>query len=224
MAQPLLIGVLALTGSFEEHQEILHKLGATTRQVRTPAQLDGLDGIVLPGGESTAMGIVEGGLFSVLRQRIDGGLPVYGTCAGMILLANDALGQRIGGQPLVGGLDITVCRNYFGAQVSSFEVPLTVDDEPFQAVFIRAPAVLKLGPNVEALATLTAPPCTKARGEVVAFLKTETTPVVAVAVRQGSILATAFHPELTMDLRWHARFLKMCADAKAAPRPPNASS
>jgi 5'-phosphate synthase pdxT subunit len=128
----LLIGVLALTGSFEEHEEILRDLGARTRQVKTVGDLEGLDGVVFPGGESTAMGIVDregkGNLFTTMRQRIDAGLPVYGTCAGLILLANKAVGLRNGGQPLVGGLDVTVCRNYFGSQVSSFVVPLTTEN------------------------------------------------------------------------------------------------
>mmetsp|Transcript_4237 Transcript_4237/g.13243 ORF Transcript_4237/g.13243 Transcript_4237/m.13243 type:complete len:251 (-) Transcript_4237:45-797(-) len=233
-----LIGVLALQGSVEEHVDVLTKLGARTREIRTKDQVAGVDGLVFPGGESTAMGIMsEGdGLFEALRASVASGTPAYGTCAGMILLADDCVGQREGGQALVGGLRCTVCRNYFGAQVSSFELPLAVEGgdadaarleaSEFPAVFIRAPAILARGEGCEALASVKAAPCAAAAPEVDAFRgrtgskpaskkrkadadDDDETPEVCVAARQGPILVTAFHPELTDDLRWHDLFLGM---------------
>jgi 5'-phosphate synthase pdxT subunit len=188
------IGVLALQGAFAEHVVILRRLGAEAREVRTPVQLEGLDGLILPGGESTTMGLVaqRWGLVEPLREWVHGGKPTWGTCAGMILLADQATGQKQGGQPLIGGLHVVVNRNYFGRQVDSFETTLTVPsfDPPFSsAVFIRAPAITELGEGVESLAELSG--------------------AVHVAVAQGSILATAFHPELTSDIRWHALFVEM---------------
>jgi 5'-phosphate synthase pdxT subunit len=192
--RPPAIGVLALQGAFHEHIQVLRRLGAVAVEVRKPEQLAGLDGLVLPGGESTTMGLVaeRWGLVEPLRAWVHGGRPTWGTCAGMILLAERAAGQKQGGQPLLGGLDVTVNRNYFGRQVDSFETVLevTVFDPPQSpAVFIRAPAITQLGPEVEPLAALPGP--------------------IYVAVRQGAILATAFHPELTPDTRWHALFLEM---------------
>jgi len=193
----LTIGVLALQGAFLEHAGMVRRLGAQVVEVRKPAQLAGLDGLIMPGGESTAMGLVaeRWGLVEPLRTWVRAGRPVWGTCAGMILLANHAVGQKEGGQPLIGGLDITVNRNYFGRQNESFETLLEVPlmgSEPFPAVFIRAPAIVESGLGVEVLARLAG------RGEA-----------VTVAVRQAKILATAFHPELTGDLRWHRLFLQM---------------
>jgi 5'-phosphate synthase pdxT subunit len=188
------IGVLALQGAFAEHVAILRRLGAEAVEVRTPAQLEGLDGLILPGGESTSMGLVaeRWGLVEPLRAWVHEGKPTWGTCAGMILLADQAAGQKQGGQPLIGGLHVTVNRNYFGRQVDSFETMLEVPSfEPPQSlgIFIRAPAIVEVGEDVESLAELPGP--------------------LYVAVRQGPILATAFHPELTSDTRWHALFVEM---------------
>jgi 5'-phosphate synthase pdxT subunit len=193
------IGVLALQGAFLEHAAMLRRLGAHVVEVRKPEQLAGVDGLVMPGGESTAMGLVaeRWDLVEPLRAWVRTGKPVWGTCAGMILLAERAAGQKQGGQPLIGGLQVTVSRNYFGRQNESFEILLAVPalgNVPFRAIFIRAPAILATGPDVEVLAE--AP----GHGEQ-----------VIVAVRQGPILATAFHPELTGDARWHQLFLDMVA-------------
>lgn len=199
------IGVLALQGDFREHIHKLRRLGVETAEVRLPDDLVGLDGLILPGGESTTMGkLAEAfGLIEPLRTfRREH--PVWGTCAGMILLADRVRHQKQGGQPLIGGLDIVVDRNFFGRQVDSFEIDLPVpalasltgpgDPEgSFHAVFIRAPAVVAVGPEVEVLATLP-------DGTIV-------------AVRQGHLLATAFHPELSDDLRFHRYFVAMVAGA-----------
>jgi 5'-phosphate synthase pdxT subunit len=196
------IGVLALQGAFVEHIKMLQRLGVAAVEVRRAAQLDGLEGLIIPGGESTTMGLVaeRWGLVEPLRHWVHSGRPTWGTCAGMILLAERTRGQKQGGQPLLGGLDVTVNRNYFGRQTESFETLLTVPhlgDEPVRAVFIRAPAITETGPQVERLAVLT-------------LAESEQ---VVVAVRQGPILATAFHPELTDDLRWHALFLSIIQGA-----------
>jgi 5'-phosphate synthase pdxT subunit len=200
----LKIGVLALQGAFIEHINMLRRLGVEAVEVRKAEQLDGLDGLIIPGGESTTMGLVaeRWGLVEPLRRWVHSGQPTWGTCAGMILLAERATAQKQGGQPLLGGLDVTVNRNYFGRQTESFEADLAVPalgDEPVHAVFIRAPAITQVGPQVECLAELAVPD----REQVV------------VAVCQGRILATAFHPELTDDPRWHALFLSMVAGAQA---------
>ena len=176
---------------------MLRRLGAQAVEVRKAEQLADLDGLIIPGGESTTMGLVaeRWGLVEPLKAWVHNGRPTWGTCAGMILLSDRAVGQKEGGQPLIGGLDVTVNRNYFGRQNESFEMLLEVPQlgaEPFPAVFIRAPAIVEAGPQVEVLAQ--AP----GRGEV-----------VTVAVRQANILATAFHPELTGDSRWHQLFLRM---------------
>lgn len=189
------IGVLALQGAFLEHEAMLRRLGAQTMQVRKPAHLAGLDGLIMPGGESTTMGLLaeQWGLVAPLKAWVRSGRPTWGTCAGMILLSNRAVGQKVGGQPLIGGLDVTVNRNYFGRQRDSFETLLTASvlgEPPIRAVFIRAPAIVETGPGVTVLASL--PGYDKE---------------VIVAVRQGNLLATAFHPELTDDLRWHQYFL-----------------
>ncbi len=191
------IGVLALQGAFVEHEAMVRRLGVQAVQVRKPEQLAGLDGLIIPGGESTTMGLVaeRWGLVEPLRAWVRSGQPTWGTCAGMIMLADRATGQKEGGQTLLGGLDVTVNRNYFGRQNESFETWLTVPAlgaAPIRAVFIRAPAIVATGAGVEVLATV------PGRGED-----------VIAAVRQGNILATAFHPELTDDLRWHALFLAM---------------
>jgi len=201
----LKIGVLALQGAFIEHVAMLRRLGVDAVEVRKPEQLADLDGLIIPGGESTTMGLVaeRWGLVQPLRDWVKAGRPTWGTCAGMILLAERAEGQKQGGQPLVGGLDITVNRNYFGRQVDSFETDLQVPlwgDVPFHAIFIRAPAIVALGPTVELLATVT----------------TQTGDTVIAAARQQHLLATAFHPELTNDLRWHAFFVEMARASRAA--------
>ncbi len=197
------IGVLALQGAFIEHIAMLRQVGAEAIAVRKAEQLDGLDGLIIPGGESTSMGLIaeRWGLVEPLRRWVQAGRPTWGTCAGMILLAERASGQKQGGQPLLGGLDVTVNRNYFGRQSESFETDLSVPqlgDTPVHAVFIRAPAITQTGPAVERLAEFTT-----AKGEV-----------VTVAVRQGPLLASAFHPELTADLRWHQYFVQMVENMK----------
>jgi len=191
------IGVLALQGSFAEHVVAVHRLGAEPREVRLPAHLEGIDGLIVPGGESTTIGklLVLTGLLGPLRAAIGDGLAVYGTCAGMILLARD-----IGGldQPLLGVMDITVRRNAFGRQLESFEERLnipTLGEEPFPGIFIRAPLIEATGPGVVTLARLP-----------------DGRPVAA---RQGRLLASAFHPELTDDLRMH-RFFQALIDEQAA--------
>ncbi len=188
----LTIGVLALQGGFREHLERLQSLGVTAVPIRTAAQLEAVDGLILPGGESTAIGLIAARwqLVAPLQAWVQAGKPIWGTCAGLILLADRAVGQKADGQPLVGGLDVLVNRNYFGSQKDSFETWLQVPGwaEAAHAIFIRAPAILELGPGVTSLATLPAEQ-------------------VTVAVQQEQILGTAFHPELTGDLRWHALFL-----------------
>jgi 5'-phosphate synthase pdxT subunit len=184
------VGVLALQGAFVEHEAKLRALGVAAVQVRLPEQLEGLDGVIIPGGESTTIGklAVEYGLIEPLRdfaRRV----PTWGTCAGMIFLAKDIGSDR---QPILGVMDITVNRNAFGRQIDSFEVDLPIDGldgDPFHAVFIRAPVVTRAEPDVKVLAALD-------DGRIV-------------AVEQGHLLATAFHPELTGDLRLHAYFLDL---------------
>ncbi|HWE62853.1 MAG TPA: pyridoxal 5'-phosphate synthase glutaminase subunit PdxT [Chloroflexota bacterium] len=188
------IGVLALQGGVVEHARMLRRLGAEPVEVRRPEQLEGLEGIILPGGESTTIGklLMEYDLLEPLRERLQQGLPAYGTCAGMILLANDLGGSR---QPGLGVMDMRVLRNAFGAQRDSFEQDLAVDGiegGPFHAIFIRAPLIEHLGPGVTPLATLP-----------------DGTPVAA---RQGQLLASAFHPELSDDPRLHQLFLDLCAE------------
>ena len=185
------IGVLALQGDVAEHRRAVTGTGATAVAVRRPAELDAVDGLIIPGGESTTIwklaDVFE--LMEPLRKRIAGGLPVFGSCAGMIMLAASLL-DRIEGQETLGGLDVTVRRNAFGRQVDSFESDIDlkgVDGPPFRAVFIRAPWVEQAGPGVEVLGT---EPRT---GRIV-------------AVRQGPVLATSFHPELTRDGRIHQLF------------------
>jgi 5'-phosphate synthase pdxT subunit len=185
------IGVLALQGDFAEHRETLERLGAEVVEVRLPADLDGLDGLVIPGGESTTIGklLVEYGLLDPLRERVVAGLPTLGTCAGAIVLAKD-----IGGldQPLIGAMDLKVRRNAFGRQLQSFEADLPMaplGHRPLRAIFIRAPSIESVGPQAEVLARLD-------DGTIV-------------AARQGKLVATAFHPELTDDDRFHAYWLSL---------------
>jgi 5'-phosphate synthase pdxT subunit len=187
------VGVLALQGAYIEHEKVLRGLGATAREVRLPEHLTGLDALIIPGGESTTIGklAVTFHLLDPLREFTQTH-PVWGTCAGMIMLAKD-IGRD---QPLIGVMDIKVNRNAFGRQVDSFETDLTVPEigaDPFHAVFIRAPLVLDVGDHVQVLARLD-------DGRIV-------------AVRQGHWLATAFHPELTDDNRFHRYFLREVAGA-----------
>ena len=194
--KPMRIGVLALQGGVAEHLAMLRRLGVEAVEVRLPDQMERLDGIILPGGESTTIGalMVEYGLLGPLRRRLQAGLPAYGTCAGMILLASDLGGAR---QPILGVMDIAVRRNAFGSQLDSFEQDLAVADlegGTFRAVFIRAPAIERLGAGVESLARLG-----------------DGTPVAA---RQGRLLASAFHPELGGDLRIHRMFADLCREAR----------
>ena len=191
------VGVLALQGDVREHLRALETSGATATGVRRPSELDAVDGLVLPGGESTTIGklVVAFDLLEPLRKRIADGMPVYGSCAGMILLADRVL-EGVAGQVTLGGLDVTVRRNAFGRQVDSFEEPISVsgiEGNPFHAVFIRAPWVESVGDGVGVLGTVEAGP---AAGRIV-------------AVRQGALLATSFHPELAGDARVHALFVRM---------------
>jgi 5'-phosphate synthase pdxT subunit len=196
-----LVGVLALQGDVREHLQALDACGAATRTVRRPEELEGLDGIVLPGGESTTIDKlarafdVREPLVAALRD----GLPAYGSCAGMILLADRVLDGRPD-QQTFGGLDVTVRRNAFGRQVDSFEedVALTGVDGPVRAVFIRAPWVEQAGEQVEVLSRVEGG---AADGRIV-------------AVRQGPLLATSFHPEVTGDHRVHGLFVQMVRERK----------
>jgi pyridoxal 5'-phosphate synthase pdxT subunit len=194
------IGVFALQGDVREHLRVLTELGARAVLVRRVQELERIDGLVLPGGESTAMAklAVAFDLLEPLRQRIKAGLPAYGACAGMILLA-DRIEGGIAGQPTIGGLDVVVRRNAFGRQVDSFEADLDfagVAGPRVHAVFIRAPWVESTGAGVEVLATVEGGP---ADGRVVAVRGGE----------RGQLLATSFHPELTGDPRVHEIFLKI---------------
>ncbi len=193
----LRVGVLALQGDVREHQRILGEMGVQSPRVRTADDLAGVDGLVLPGGESTTMArlAVALGMLEPLRDAVAAGLPVYGSCAGMILLADTLLGAPPG-QQTIGGLDITVRRNAFGRQVDSFETDLDVPrlgPARMRAVFIRAPWVERAGAGVEVLATVVGG---VADGRIV-------------AVQQPPLLATSFHPELTGDTRMHAHFLTL---------------
>src|SRR3982750_1829667 len=175
------IGVLALQGAFREHIEALSALGVEAVEVRLPEQLEGLDGLIIPGGESTAIGKLAAkyGLQEAIRRYAESGNPVYGTCAGMILLSND-VGRD---QPLLGVMDVKVERNAFGRQLDSFETGIDIPslgEEPFPGVFIRAPKIESVGEDVQVLAKL-------ADG-------------TTVAAKQDNMLVTAFHPELTDDL------------------------
>jgi 5'-phosphate synthase pdxT subunit len=183
-----LIGVLALQGGFGAHGRVLRELGAHVREVRVPADLEGLDGLVMPGGESTTMtlGIAREGLAEPLRELAARGVPVLGTCAGLIMLDRDHLSV----------VDLVAERNAFGRQIRSFEADLRFEglgDEPLRAVFIRAPVVAEHGPAVEILAAVDGRP---------------------VAARQGTVMVVAFHPELSRDTRLHRWFLDAVARAR----------
>jgi 5'-phosphate synthase pdxT subunit len=189
------IGVLALQGDVREHVAALSSCGSDAAPVRRPAELDAVDALVIPGGESTVMSklAVTFDLLEPIRKRIAGGMPVYGSCAGMIMLANTILDGRPD-QETFGGMDVVVRRNAFGRQVDSFEGDVEISDiGTFHAVFIRAPWVEEVGPGVQVMGRV-------ADGAAAGRI---------VAVRQGNLLATAFHPELTGDLRVHRYFVKM---------------
>lgn len=192
------VGVLALQGAFREHQQAFQSCGVETEQIRKPEQLANISALVIPGGESTAMGklLIAYDLLDPIKKLGEQGMPVFGTCAGMILMARDIAGST---QPRLGFMDITVERNAFGRQVNSFEAKLDIPvlgKDPFPAVFIRAPYVLRVESPVEILSTF---------DEKIVF------------VRQGRFLAAAFHPELTGDLRVHRYFLEHCCN----PNKPN---
>jgi len=190
------IGVFALQGDVREHLRVLTDLGINTLPVRRPAELEQCDALILPGGESTTMYKLARifDLFEPLQERIRGGMPAFGTCAGMIMLA-DRIEDGTKDQETLGGLDITVRRNAFGRQVDSFEGDIDFDGftEPVHAVFIRAPWVEAAGEGVEVLATVSAG---EAKGRIV-------------AVRQGSLVATSFHPEVGGDDRIHRYFVDL---------------
>ena len=183
------VGVLALQGGFAAHAAILLRLGVGVDEVRTAEQLAAVDALVMPGGESTTMSMLldRSGLLEPLKERLDAGMGVLGTCAGMILLATEVVDGRAD-QHALGLVDMTVRRNAYGTQIESFEADIEVDglEAPFHAVFIRAPAVERIGPDVEVLA------------------RHEDRPVLC---RSGQATVAAFHPELSGDERLHARFL-----------------
>jgi len=184
-------GVLGLQGDFREHLDTFQRLGTEAIDVRRPEQLDEIDALVIPGGESTTIGKLAEhyGFIPKLRERVAQGMSIWGTCAGAIFIARDVPGHP---HPLAELMDITVRRNAFGRQLDSFEADLDVPAlgaEPFHAVFIRAPLIERVGPDVEILSKL--------NGETI------------VAARQGNLLATSFHPELTHDGRFHEYFLKL---------------
>jgi pyridoxal 5'-phosphate synthase pdxT subunit len=190
---PSTFGVLALQGAFAAHEQRLAELGASTRQVRTPDDLDEVDALIIPGGESTTMSMLlsSSGLYDPIARRLGQAMPVFGTCAGMILLAAEVLGGR-SDQRCFSAIDITVRRNGYGRQVDSFESELQVagfdhDHPGFHGVFIRAPRVERVGPGVEVLA------------------EHDSVPVL---LRQGHVMVASFHPELTTDTRLHAVFVE----------------
>jgi 5'-phosphate synthase pdxT subunit len=188
------VGVLALQGAFIEHEHMLRRLGHDVTQVRLPQHLETIDRLIIPGGESTTIGklLVAYKLLEPIRERARQEMPIWGTCAGMILMAKEITEGRPAGQPALSLMDITARRNAFGRQLDSFEADLKVaplGEKPFHAVFIRAPLIDGVGSQVEPLATLD-------DGRIV-------------AARQGRFLATAFHPELTNDLRFHELFVEL---------------
>ncbi|MQC47714.1 MAG: pyridoxal 5'-phosphate synthase glutaminase subunit PdxT [Chloroflexi bacterium] len=196
--QQLRIGVLALQGDFAEHLAMLRANGVDAVEVRTMAQIDDVEGMVIPGGESTTIArlLIAFDMLEPLRARIRAGLPVWGTCAGAILLADNV--PALDREPL-GVMDMTVERNAFGRQIQSFEADIEVagmDGPPLRAIFIRAPVISRVGPGVEVLATLP-------DGRIV-------------AAREGRCLATSFHPELTTDTRMHGLFVEMCRETVLA--------
>ena len=196
------IGILAFQGDFREHALAVERLGAESRLVRLQRDLEGVDALILPGGESTVMGklMIAYDVVEPLRSLLAKGMPAWGTCAGMILLSRET-DNALAGQPLLASINMRTRRNAFGAQRESFETMLAIPaigPEPYHAVFIRGPVVEEVGEGVEVLARIDAPE-----------------PNI-VAVRQNRLLATAFHPEVTGDLRFHEYFLGMVRAARAA--------
>ena len=200
------IGILALQGDVAENlmstMEAMNELGidGSVSQVKTPDQISALDGLIIPGGESTMMGqlSITNGAMNSLKEKIESGMPVFGICAGMILLAKNSKDRVLGAteQPLLDALDVEIERNSFGRQKDSFEAEISlepIDIPSFQGVFIRAPAVLRTGSGVETLG--------KFNEKII-------------AVKQGNILATSFHPELTRDVSLHKQFVKMVKESK----------
>lgn len=184
------IGVLALQGAFIEHQKALINCSCDTIQVRKKEHIEEIDGLIIPGGESTTIGklLVDFQLQEIIIDKAEMGLPIFGTCAGLIVLAKEIEGSQ---QPRLGLMDITAKRNAFGRQVDSFEADINIEEigqQPFKAVFIRAPYIKCVGPEVSIISTF--------RDKIV-------------CARQGNVLVSAFHPELTNDLRLHQYFLKM---------------
>jgi len=184
------IGVLALQGAFREHRKLLKDCGTKSREIRKPEELEGISGLIIPGGESTTIGklMVDFGLLEPIKELANQGLPIFGTCAGLVLLAKEIEGSS---QPRLGLMDMEVVRNGFGRQVESFEADLEISAlgiTPFRGIFIRAPYIKKVSPNIGILASL---------GEKTVF------------ARQGNFLACSFHPELTDDTRVHRYFLDM---------------
>ena len=188
------VGILALQGAFIEHEQVLNRLGVAAREVRLPRDLEGLDGLIVPGGESTTIGklAAQYDLIDPLRALAQSGKPMWGTCAGMIFMAKN-VGRE---QPRLGLMDVTVQRNAFGRQVDSFEADLDVKGidgaRPFHAIFIRAPLIESVGAGVDVLARVD-----------------RNNEAVIVAVQQGNLLATSFHPELSADDRFHRFFLSL---------------
>eukprot|EP00026_Physarum_polycephalum_P016538 Phypoly_transcript_17463.p1 GENE.Phypoly_transcript_17463~~Phypoly_transcript_17463.p1 ORF type:complete len:224 (+),score=42.40 Phypoly_transcript_17463:103-774(+) len=211
------IGVLALQGAFAEHVAMFNSIpGVTATEVRTPDELQGLDGIVLPGGESTAISLIgeKNGIFEAIKKWVNGGHPVWGTCAGCIMLAKDVQGQKQGGQGLVGGMDISVHRNFFGRQIASFETEISLNlpsnqstspsPSHFPGVFIRAPAILGVKEGVKILGEINTPTPASSSSQ-----NNPKETKIIVAAQQGPLLATVFHPELTSDKRVHEYFVEM---------------
>jgi 5'-phosphate synthase pdxT subunit len=191
----MIIGILALQGAFEEHEKIFNKIDPKIKTILIKKQEDVeiCDGVVLPGGESTSMSFLEKDIFQAVREHINKKKPVWGTCAGMILLANNIVG-KIEGQKNIGGLDITIHRNFFGSQLNSFISPLNYPSQfnkkgTFPAVFIRGPVIMKIGSDVSVLNVLDSG--------------------CIVSVQQENILGTSFHPELTNDNSWHEYFIEL---------------
>ena len=192
----MIIGVLALQGAFREHCWMVERCGVQTVEIRKPQQLDTIDGLIIPGGESTTIGklMQDWGLLEKIKDRAEQGMAIYGTCAGMILLAHEIVGSD---QPRLGLMDTVVRRNAFGRQQESFEADLYVPEfgvQPMKAVFIRAPYIESAGPTVQVLASV--------NGKIV-------------IARQEKFLATAFHPELTRDDRVHRYFVSMIEESNA---------
>jgi 5'-phosphate synthase pdxT subunit len=190
----IVIGILALQGAFIEHKNILDRLNIKNILIKKADEIQLCDGIILPGGESTSIGIIEKNIFDEIREHIKKGKAIWGICAGMILLSNNIIGQKIGGQKSIGGLDVVIERNFFGSQLNSFikslEYPtLFKKNGYFDAIFIRGPVIQKIDKNIQILSKLDND--------------------IIIAVQQNNVLGTSFHPELTNDYSWHEYFIKL---------------